>query len=400
GNNYGLMVFDLINKNFDFSFNNSGIVDNIVKPNSDSFVLKGHPVLVDLNNDNKLEIAISSFYDETGSGELVNNWFTELFVYNSSGKELFSKCEENTVLSVGCNDGSTSDRWEGTNPFVLDSDNNGIDDICFVKDKKRFGAFRNMTINCYNYSGNLLLDAEMPSDTFKTATVADMNNNGILEVITHFRTYNLNSSLLLEHDFSNNFVIPADIDGNQGLDLVLSSKASGTKIIFDDLSIVKVSNVSIAPLIISSDDSLSCSFAVEGSGTLKANVSWYKNGVLQSTETNIACNNGTVCNAANPIPDASTAKNELWKCSVTAFNESFSSYTVNDEAKILGKTSEWAGYCNDGNNLCRQSGTSYFSNAGTASANSSEGMEFEPLVADINNDGKNEIIIFSNSKLI
>lgn len=398
GNNYGLMVFDLISRNLDFSFNNSGIVDNIVQPSSTSFTLKGHPVLADLNKDNKLEIAVSAFYDDATGGEMFSDWFTHLFVYNSSGSKLFSVCEERS--SGNCNDGSGDpSKWEGTNPFVLDSDNNGIKDICFIKDKKINGNFKNMTINCYNYSGNVLLDAEIHGETIRTAITADMNNDGVMDIVTENRMYHKNGSSFYANSLDSNFVIPVDIDGNNGLDLLFSNSPL-TQVFIDDFGIVEVNNVSISPLILSSDDSLSCSFAVEGSGNLKANVSWYKDNVLQSTETNIACTNGTVCNAANPIPGTSTAKNEEWKCSVAAFNESFKSYTVNDKIKILGKTSEWAGYCNDENNLCRQSGTSYFSNAGTTSTNSSEGMEFEPLVADINNDGKNEIIIFSNSKLI
>lgn len=51
--------------------------------------------------------------------------------------------------------------------------------------------------------------------------------------------------------------------------------------------------------------------------------------------------------------------------------------------------------------MCRQSGISYFSNPGvTTTTDNSEGMEFEPIAGDIDNDGINEIVIFSNSKLI
>ena len=46
-NQYGLWVFDLINRNFDFNFNNSGVIDNIVNPYSTNFVLKVHTVLAD-----------------------------------------------------------------------------------------------------------------------------------------------------------------------------------------------------------------------------------------------------------------------------------------------------------------------------------------------------------------
>jgi hypothetical protein len=178
-NQYGLIVFDLINRQLDFAFNDGGIVDDIVKSSGTKFVLKGHPVLVDLNNDGKLEIAISAFYDDVFNTNMVKDWYTELFVYNHSGGKLFSKCEES--LSGDCNDASsTISRWEGTNPFVIDTNNDGIDDICFIKDKKLGNFFKNMTINCYNYSGSLLLDSELAGSAI-TATVADMDNERCYE---------------------------------------------------------------------------------------------------------------------------------------------------------------------------------------------------------------------------
>jgi len=127
-NQYGLMVFDLINKSFDTNFNNNGIVDDIVESYSTRFDLKGPPILTDLNNDGKLEIAISAFYDDEINFEYRNDWFTELFVYNSSGNKLFSKCEKKT--NGNCNDDSSGvNRWEGTNPFVLNANNDSTNDL-------------------------------------------------------------------------------------------------------------------------------------------------------------------------------------------------------------------------------------------------------------------------------
>ena len=95
-NQYGLMAFDLINRNLDYSFGDNGTADDIVPSYSANFRLKGHPVLVNLNNDSKLEIGVSAFYDDIYNyNEMWMDWFTELFVYNSSGAKLFSKCEVN-----------------------------------------------------------------------------------------------------------------------------------------------------------------------------------------------------------------------------------------------------------------------------------------------------------------
>ncbi|MBI2208556.1 hypothetical protein HYU50_03595 [Candidatus Woesearchaeota archaeon] len=238
-NQYGLMVFDIANKSLDFGFNNSGVVDDIMVPYgvyNNAFVLKGHPVLVDLNNDEKLEIAASIFYDDGQTGEMTRDAFTELFVHGHNGSQLFRKCEENP--SQNCNDGSSVNRgWEGTNPFVLDSNGDGIEDICFIKDKKHYWSFKNMTINCYNYSGGVLLDEELfPTvDTVKTATVADMNNDGFMEIATENNIYRLDGSSIFTYNFNSNFVVPVDIDGNNGLDLIWS-KANKTIVFLDNTS--------------------------------------------------------------------------------------------------------------------------------------------------------------------
>lgn len=401
-NQYGLLVFDLIDRNFDFAFNNSGIVDNIMVPFGvfgTRFVLKGHPVLVDSNNDNKFEVAVSIFYDDNAPLFSVNDRFTELFVFNDTGGLLFRKCEENP--SGNCNNGSSIDNfWEGTNPFVLDSNGDGLDDICFIKDKKLFFSFINMTINCFNFSGDILLDSEISplTQTVATATLADMNNDGKLEIISGNRIYLQNGNSIFAQGFGANFGIPFDVDGNQGLDLLLS-KIGKTTIFLDNFGSVEVSNVSISPLIPSTDDDLTCSFVVSGNGTLTANVSWFKNRILQSTETNIPCINEEVCSTATPILSSSTAKNEVWRCSVVGSNASFNSYPHFDEVTILGKTSEWLENCNSKNNLCRQSGQGLFQNPNVSRTLISDGMNFEPIIDDINNDGQNEIVIFSNSKL-
>ncbi len=229
---YGFLAFDLKQRNVKW------VVDNIFSPvfgSSASSTLKGQPVLVDLKNDGKLEIAASVYYDDACNVDACTDAFTELFVYAYNGTKLFSKCETNSG-GGDCNDGSSlSSGWEGTNPFVMDSNNDGIDDICFIKDKKSGYNFKNMTINCYNYSGGMLLDLELfpTTDTVKTAIAADINNDGDKEIITENNIYAKNGIPIFTYDFGSNFVIPAELDGNKGLDLIWT-KNGQTKVFLDN----------------------------------------------------------------------------------------------------------------------------------------------------------------------
>ena len=60
----------------------------------------------------------------------------------------------------------------------------------------------------------------------------------------------------------------------------------------------------------------------------------------------------------------------------------------------------WEQYQNDLGNSGKADGIGYFgSSIITNSTNSLDGMNFQPLVDDVNNDNKNEIIIFSNDTL-
>src|SRR3989339_2267421 len=126
-NGYGFVAFDLVNRSIKW------VVDDIYAnalSHPTTFRLKGQPVLVDLDNDNKMEISASVFYnDNVPSHDVRDDWFTELFVYNYNGTKLFSKCEQNPWGINNCNDGASGSfgsRWEGTNPFVLDVNNNGM----------------------------------------------------------------------------------------------------------------------------------------------------------------------------------------------------------------------------------------------------------------------------------
>ena len=236
---YGFLVFDLSSRNVKWK------VDNIFSPLilgpslfHHLFTLKGQPVLVDLNNDGKLEIAASVFYDDSRNDD-GTDWFTELFVYSYNGTGLFSKCERNVINNL-CDDGSgAKSRWEGTNPFVLDYDKNAIDDICFVKDvKNKVGAiaFFHMALNCYNYSGDMLAETKLENlggTTKGTATAADMNNDGNKEIIVDNNVYMINGTVLFSLNLpATASPIALDIDGNKGLDLVWTF-GNQTKVFLD-----------------------------------------------------------------------------------------------------------------------------------------------------------------------
>ena len=237
---YGLIAFDIVNRSIKWH------VDDIFEPAAiipiSYFVMEGQPVLVDLNNDNKLETAVSIFYnDKLHPGyDIYDDWFTQLFVYSHNGTELFSRCE--VLGQVGCNDGdSMSEKWEGSDPFVLDYDKNGVEDICFIKDFKNgpgfpiFG-FSYMGLSCYNYSGDLIANVKLSAaDTGirSTAMTADMNNDGDKEIILADHIYMQNGSSIFYAPLEKFHPVAADLDGNSGLDLVWT-KGNTTMVFLDN----------------------------------------------------------------------------------------------------------------------------------------------------------------------
>ena len=237
---YGFLAFDLSQRKTKWA------VDNIFSPlvygndlSQQVFQLKGQPVLVDLNGDNKLEIAASAFYDDSIVGyDFYTDQFTELFVYSHNGTKLFSKCGSIPGLpGLGCNDGiDTRSGWEGTNPFVLDYDKDGMDEICFVKDVKKGTRFSYMALNCYNHSGNEIANVNLTNHLGGirgTAILADMNNDGEKELILSREVYLLNgTSIFSMHYFDTEHSIAVDVDGNGGLDLVWTG-GNMTKLFLD-----------------------------------------------------------------------------------------------------------------------------------------------------------------------
>ena len=200
----------------------------------------------------------------------------------------------------------------GSSVLIDDMNNDGINEICFVKDKK--SGTVHMTLNCYNHSGDLLLDSKLSptTDTVKTAIVADMNNDGKKDIITENNIYTLNGTSIFSYDLGSNFVIPVDVDNNNRLDLIWT-KQGATKLFIDDGGTVKVSSVLIKPEAPSVEDSLSCQWKVDGNNKLiSANVSWYKNNEFYSSE-NAACINATLCLINNNIPSSALKENDVWK---------------------------------------------------------------------------------------
>jgi len=251
---YGFLVFDLSSRRLDTNFNNNGIVDNIFSPMilgpslyHQLFTLKGQPVLVDLNNDGKLEVAASVFYDDSDNHDNRLDLFTELLVYDYNGTKLFSKCETNPNLNAGCNSGNYPGReFEGTNPFVLDYNKDGFDDVCFLKTID----FSNMGMNCYNYPGDQIAKVKLTASldgVRETAMAADMNNDGEREIITSTHIYLLNGTSIFDYNNLGKYhPLAVDLDGNDGLDL-LWSKDGQVKIFLDnnnytmDLSVSDIS---------------------------------------------------------------------------------------------------------------------------------------------------------------
>src|SRR3989338_249043 len=60
----------------------------------------------------------------------------------------------------------------------------------------------------------------------------------------------------------------------------------------------------------------------------------------------------------------------------------------------------WQTFQNDLRNTGSANGTGYFPLQTSNFSDDSLGMDFQPLVDDLNADGKNEIVVFSNNSLI
>ena len=272
-----------------------------------------------------------------------------------------------------------------------------------------------MALNCYNYSGDEIANVKLTTseDGIRgTAMLADMNNDGEKEVITLNNIYLLNGTSIFNFPLDMFHPIAVDADGSSGLDLVWT-KNGMTKLFLDDTGAVKVYSVLINPENPSVDGPLSCSWKVSGNNKIiYVNVEWYKNNGLYSNENEIKCINATLCKTSSGISSSALNENDIWKCSVTAFEnnkklENASDAThrrslpKSDTAHILGRDSEWTDFNKNKLSYGIAPGNGYFSKSGINSiVYNSSGADFQPMVADIDNNGENELVVFFNKSLI
>src|SRR3989338_2629856 len=103
----------------------------------------------------------------------------------------------------------------------------------------------------------------------------------------------------------------------------------------------------------------------------------------------------------NNIPISALNENDVWKCSVIAFEGDTKSLPKSDTALTLGRNSEWTDFNKNRLSYGIASGNGYFSKSAINSIlYNSYGTEFQPMIADIDNNGQNEIVVFSNNSLI
>lgn len=76
----------------------------------------------------------------------------------------------------------------------------------------------------------------------------------------------------------------------------------------------------ISPSDAASNDSLTCRWTPSGTGTLTANVTWYRNGALNRSENSISCSAGVLCQTPIGIPASAVRRPDVWNCSVTISN--------------------------------------------------------------------------------
>ena len=116
---YGIAVFDLKDKRLDPVFNGKGYVDDLFDPkltNEFGYLLKGSPVLVDLNNDGKMEIFLSATIMGNNADSFLDK-YTKLFAFNFC---LAVKVKRSSLFNTSYNALSVSMTTLGSLPSTLD----------------------------------------------------------------------------------------------------------------------------------------------------------------------------------------------------------------------------------------------------------------------------------------
>ena len=278
-------------------------------------------------------------------------------------------------------------------PIVLDYDNNNFLDVCSLVSYDTSNTGSGNKVFCYASNGSLLFESPVNKGNFSYSNnkLADMDNDNELEIINELAVLELNLSTVKVFNSGTGWKFTvADIDKNGALDLILT-KNKQTKLILDNYGTIKILNLSINPINPSVDEDFNCSFILTGYDIMTANITWYKNNIKQKSET-ATCNKNELCTSPKIIA-TQTSKDEEWKCSITATANRKKSLQKSKSVVIKDST-EFTSYSQ------MQSGRSYFYGAIKTKTNSTIGMNFKPLTADIDQDDNNELIIFSKDNLI
>ncbi len=297
-------------------------------------------------------------------------------------------------------------------PVAFDADNNDAMDVCalITYNTNTIGS-GNKRI-CYNAKGEQILEINTTQDfDFYNNKIADMNRDGYKDFVMRNGVYDYKNNRTIKNlslSGSGEFIV-ADIDGNGKLDIlqtVVTPIFQSPKIVhlyrtnlyLDSSGSLVPRNTTILPKIPSDNEPIQCSWQVQGNGRIYANVSWYKNGKIFRTQKNILCSGNSRCTSEN-IPSYDTISGDLFRCEVVVFNSSYSSINDADETFIIDNKNEWKTFCNGNHAPCTQSGASLFSEPQTRITKIERGMDFEPLISDINADTRHEIIVFPSGYL-
>lgn len=374
---FGVLVFDLKSNTPDKGFNGNGFIDNI-----DETVF--NPAFIDGNKDGKKELVIGSLkFFSIHEISLVS-------LYSYNGSEI-------------CNYNSGSEYFLSETPVLADCDGNGLKDDLYSVFSEDFTDSSNKiqcrkANNCTLVASKFTHSYQIPGKYYS----ADMDGNGDDEIITSkgvfdFSTNNSKPIVLLSYDLGSKAPIPFDLDKNGALDLIWS-KFGKTKFFIDDTGNFNVNDFKINPKNPSTEEDLICSWKIVGDGNLFANISLYKNNILNFTQSYIPCSNNSYC--LSPVIKSSlTEENDIWSCDIKAFSDNNMNYE-SVYSILLPSPRTWKQSRNNLASFALSSGVGNFPTGNSFNlSNSSYGTIYEPRVGDIDFNNENEIIIFHNNSI-